>query len=87
MKIGDSVRVSNAYKIANENIKHGDIGKIVSYKETERQGQEITIVGVEFDRNINGHTCNGVGKKGCCAWITKKRLVPIGNNSKSYRGR
>lgn len=86
MKIGDSVRVSNAYKIANENIKHGDIGKIVSYKETKRLGEKITIVGVEFDRNINGHTCNGVGKKGCCAWITKKRLVPIGNNSKSYKG-
>lgn len=77
MKIGDKVRVVNAYEIANKKIKHGDTGKIVSYKEAERLNQEISIIGVEFERDINGHTCGQQGKKGHCAWITKKRLEVI----------
>ena len=77
MKIGDKVKVVNAYKIANKNIKHGDIGKIIGYKEVEKGNLEINIIGVEFERDINGHTCNGAGKKGCCAWITKKRVIAI----------
>ena len=59
MKIGDRVRVKNDRNLFNQDIKVNDQGKIICFKE----GIYFTHVGVEFDRDINGHDCEGHGKK------------------------
>lgn len=73
MKIGDRVRVKNNSNLFNSDIKVNDQGKIICFKD----GFYFKYVGVEFDKDINGHDCEGHGKKNKCAWITKKHLQEV----------
>lgn len=77
MKSGDRVRVKYLHNISNKNIKPFDIGTIIAFKYAEREGQIYTLIGVEFERNIKGHSCEYRGKEKHCAWISKKRLEVI----------
>lgn len=56
-KIGDKVQIVN-YHGCNPRIKDGMVGKVVDLTDSD--------VGVEFDKNIWGHDCDGKGKSGHC---------------------
>ena len=68
MQIRDRVRIKSM-PVMNKNVIVGDTGRIIAYTHN--------IVGVEIDRNIEGHSCDGVGKQGHCTWISKKHLEKI----------
>lgn len=55
MKIGDRVKVINLFSHQDLEGKTGRIVDLSSYK---------SQVGVEFDENICGHSCNGYCKNG-----------------------
>lgn len=73
MYIGERVKVIDARNMS-EKIKFGDTGRVVAYDYNELVG---VILGVEFDKYIKGHDCNGAGKDGFCAWVRKKKLIKI----------
>lgn len=73
MYIGERVKIIDIRNIS-ETIKFGDTGRVVAYDYNEVVG---VILGVEFDRYIKGHNCNGAGKDGFCSWVRKKKLVKI----------
>lgn len=75
MKIGDEVRVTDIGRFYNKNIKVGDIGRIVAVKDIGG----FTTIGVQFHRNIHGHSCDGFGKQNHCSWIRRKYLENIGS--------
>lgn len=77
MKKGDKVRIKYWHKISNKNIKPWDIGTIVAFRSIEKYTKLFTLVGVQFDRDINGHSCGDIGKYKSCAWIIKSRLTVI----------
>lgn len=35
------------------------------------------LVGVEFDKDIGGHDCNGAGKYPYCWWLLRKELTLV----------
>lgn len=74
MYIGERVKIINIDNLGNKNIKYGDTGRIIAYEYDSLVG--VTL-GVEFDRYIKGHSCNGSGENGYCAWVRKKKLVKI----------
>lgn len=41
-----------------------NIGRVIYYKDYK--------VGVEFEKSIGGHSCDGVGKTGHCRWFYHK---------------
>lgn len=71
MKIGDRVRINKNFILHNKKIKPNQTGTIVGFYEIKL----LTLVGVEFDENIKGHDCNGLGEKGHCSWLSRKYLV------------
>lgn len=57
-RVGDRVIALGAYWY---DVKPNDTGRIVYiYDESN--------VGVEWDRYIGGHSCDGFGQKGYCTW-------------------
>ncbi|WP_434794394.1 hypothetical protein TPDSL_13730 [Terrisporobacter petrolearius] len=84
MKIGDNVRLIDTRNVSNDNLKIGDTGTIVTFVEIKslNNGKRKSInVGVQFDRKIKGHACDGLGQFGYCAWIPRKKLVQVGGNN------
>lgn len=73
MYIGERVQIIDIRNL-NKKIKYGDTGRVIAYDYDKYLG---TILGVEFDRYIQGHNCNGAGKDGFCAWVRKKKLIKI----------
>lgn len=71
--------------------KVGDRVKCVSNYFQNTVGQKGTILGldkdsklliaVEFDRNIDGHSCNGMGKRRHCYWLRKEYLKLINDET------
>lgn len=45
---------------------------------------QLPMYGIEFDKYIDGHTCNGRGKPGHCWWVHKKYVKPINKNQQMY---
>lgn len=74
MKIGDRVKVIDIRHLSNKNIKLYDEGKIVAFKDMEY----FLSVGVEFDKNIEGHNCEESGKNKHCTWIRAKYIRVLG---------
>lgn len=74
MYIGERVKVINVRNLHNKKIKYGDTGRVISYDYKEPIG---VVLGVEFDRYISGHNCDGKGKDGFCAYIRKNKLIKI----------
>lgn len=72
MNIGDQVKVINLKNISNKNIRYGDIGRIITYQYDSLVG---AVLGIEFDRFIDGHDCEGAGKKGFCSWIRINKVI------------
>lgn len=72
--LGTKVIVQNNYPyihVANQT------GKIISISQT--------ICGIEFDKHIDGHNCNGQGKLGYCWWVPPEYIKPIDNNKEKLR--
>ena len=71
-KIGDRVRITGDRCIGNSLITKGMVGEIIEVKPNGS-------VCVEFDKNINGHDCLGMGRNGHCWWVGIKhlQLAPI----------
>lgn len=76
MEIGDRVKIIDVRHLTNKNVKFGDVGKIVAFKDM----QYFTSIGVEFDKNIGGHDCEENGKKGHCLWLRAKYIRALGEN-------
>lgn len=33
------------------------------------------LIGLEFDKDIDGHSCDGRGKDGCCLWVNVDHIL------------
>ena len=73
MNIGDRVEVITVKNLYNEHIQVGDTGTIIKFKDM----LGTTFIGVEFDRDIMGHNCDGVGANGRCAILNKNHIRKI----------
>ena len=52
-KVGDKIEITGNYDGGNGKIEEGMIGKICKFN------KEYNSVGIEFDENIQGHSCDG----------------------------
>lgn len=66
-KIGDRVEFTG--ELLSNSINIGDKGTIVSLDDN--------FVGVDFDRNIYGHDCNGRGREEHCWYVSFESLKKI----------
>ena len=74
LKVRDRVRIVSVSRLGNicgTKIRNGMKGTVKSLSED--------IVGVEFDKDIGGHTGSWNGKNGHCWYVAYKRLEKIGD--------
>lgn len=84
MKMGSKVKLIDIKNVSNKNLKVGDIGTIVTFVEIKSLNngkRKLVNVGVQFDRKIKGHACDGLGQFGYCAWIPRKKLIEVGDSN------
>jgi hypothetical protein len=64
------VKIINCDDIYNNFIKNGMQGKIVNY------GHNINklMIGIEFNKKIDGHSCGSCGKDGYCYFVSVKNI-------------
>lgn len=74
MNIGDRVRLTPGTNIFQAN--DSDTGKIITEPRLQLGGDEIWY-GVEFDRYISGHDCDGNGRYGYCLYAPVKCLIKM----------
>lgn len=73
-KVGDRVKyVSDDPYDGNDNI----IGKMGTVVNTEALDFGCKLIGVEFDEDVNGHSCNGKGKKNHCWDVPISRVEKV----------
>lgn len=68
LKIGDRVEVT--CKEINGNPLLGEVGTIINISERG-------IMSIEFDNDIDGHSCGGNGKYGYCWYVNKEHLKKV----------
>ena len=71
-KVGDRVEYINNYC----RIKIGQKGTILGLDKDSKH-----LIAVEFDNNISGHNCDGLGKQGHCYWLKEEYLKLINDET------
>lgn len=87
MRIGSRVRLINTSNIENKKLEHGAEGIVVTFIESKSIDKKNSVlsIGVQFDKHIKGHSCDGLGKYGYCAWISRKKLIEVGVSDEKRR--
>lgn len=73
MAVGDRV----AYTGQEFKARLGAVGRVVA----ERKGPGKQV-GVEFEVDVGGHSCDGVGKVGRCWWVLPGDVKKVGKDFK-----
>lgn len=70
-KVGDRVTITKKCIVDGKLFTKGLAGKIID--ESRSYAKEVCV---EFDENINGHSCHGKGLFGHCWWFDSDNLQP-----------
>ena len=74
-KVGDRVKYVSKEPYDGKSSIIGELGTVVYTEDIDSKYEKR--VGVEFDRNINGHTCVGCGKNGHCWHVPVDRVEKV----------
>lgn len=74
-KVGDRVKYVSKEPYDGKSSIIGELGTVVYTEDIDNKYEKR--VGVEFDKNINGHTCVGCGKNGHCWHVPVDRVEKV----------